>query len=230
MNGVHLYLVRHGAVVSAGGKAFIGQIDLPISEEGVEQAWALRQWLEPVSFTRVICSDLLRCHRSAQIIAGRAAPIESMPALREINLGDWEGFSFQEIQERFPEAYAARGRDMENWRPPRGESFADCHARVDKALREILVRSKGNVLLVGHAGVNRLILCTALGIPVRNLHSLGQDYGCVNIVEFGPDRTRIRLMNYTPLPRWPRKRHCFSPDTVRSDGVMEVQSVDDLSR
>ena len=224
MNSVLLYLIRHGAVVSAGGKAFIGQIDLPINEEGVEQAWALRQWLEPVSFTRVLSSDLLRCQRSAQIIAGRTARIESMTALREISLGDWEGFSFQEIQERFPEAYAARGRDMENWRPPRGESFADCHARVDKALKEILAESQGNVLLVGHAGVNRLILCAALGIPVRNLHSLGQDYGCVNMVEFGPERTRVQLMNYTPVPKWHRERSCFRPDAVRTDGVMEVQS------
>jgi broad specificity phosphatase PhoE len=122
-------------------------------------------------FSRVISSDLSRSQRTAKIILGRRTnSLEAMPALREISLGEWEGFSFQEIRERFFEDYAARGRDMENWRPPRGESFADCRARINRAVDEIVAGSEGNVLLVGHAGVNRLILCSILGIPVRNHH------------------------------------------------------------
>lgn len=194
-----LYLVRHGAVISVAGKAFIGQIEAPLSEEGVEQAWALRKWLEPIRFSRVISSDLSRSQRTSQIIAHcHAEAIEALPALREINLGDWEGCSFNEIQRRFPRQYASRGRDLENWRPPNGESFADCRTRVSAALSEICAGSHGNVLLVGHAGVNRLILCSALGIPFSNLLSIGQDYGCLNIIEFGPGRARVQLMNYTP--------------------------------
>lgn len=201
MNSAVLYVVRHGAVISIAGKAFIGQTEAPLSEEGVEQAWALRKWLTDVPFTRIISSDLSRSRRTAKIIAGqRACPLEAMPQLREIHLGDWEGFSFEEIRERFPEDYAARGRDMENWRPPRGESFADCRDRVQGALDRILAGSKGNILVVGHAGVNRLILCSALGVPVRNLHSVGQNYGCVNILDYSSGRARVQLMNYTPLP------------------------------
>ena len=201
MKPVVLYLVRHGAIISVAGKAFIGQTEAPLSDEGVEQAWALRKWLEPVRFTRMVSSDLSRSLRTAKIIAGpRTCALEALPALREINLGDWDGFRFQEIRERFPEEYAARGRDMENWRPPRGESFADCRVRVASALDAILAASEGNVLLAGHAGVNRLILCSILGIPIRNLHSIGQDYGCVNILEFGLESARVRLMNYTPYP------------------------------
>ncbi len=199
MSPTVIYLVRHGTIISVAGKAFIGQIEAPLSEEGVEQAWALRQWLEPVHFSRLISSDLSRCQRTAKIICGRRAnPVEAMPALREISLGEWEGFSFDEIRKRFPEDYAARGRDIEHWRPPGGESFADCRARVSRALAEIVAGSQGNVLLVAHAGVNRLILCSVLGIPVRNLHGIGQDYGCLNIIEYGPGRTRVQLMNYIP--------------------------------
>jgi alpha-ribazole phosphatase len=201
MSPVTLYLVRHGAIISVAGKAYIGQIEAPLSEEGIEQAWALRDWLQPVSFSRVISSDLSRSLRTSKIIVGlRADPVEALRALREINLGEWEGFSFDEIRERFPEEYAARGRDMENWRPPGGESFADCRERVGIALQQILAGSHGKVLMVAHAGVNRLILCSVLGIPIRNLHCIGQDYGCVNIIEFEPHRARVRLMNYTPVP------------------------------
>lgn len=208
MSAVVLYLVRHGAILSVAKKACIGQIDAPLSEEGIEQAWALRRWLEPVSFSRVIASDLSRSQRTARVITGRrSVPVESMSALREISLGDWEGFSFDEIRQKFPEEYAARGRDLENWRPPRGESFADCRQRVDAALQSILAGSAGDILIVGHAGVNRLILCSALDIPAKNLHRIGQDYGCVNVIEYSPDRARVRLLNYTPLIAAPVAQH-----------------------
>lgn len=223
MNPVALYLVRHGAIISVAGKSFIGQIEAPLSEQGVDQAWALRQWLEPVHFTRVVSSDLSRSQRTARIIAGwRSNPVEALPALREINLGDWEGFSFDEIRERFPEEYAARGRDMENWRPPRGESFADCRTRVTAALEEILAASQGNVLLVGHAGVNRLILCSVLGIPVKNLHSIGQDYGCLNVIEFGPGRKRVQLMNYAPAPAQANERVPLARVAVQTQVIREA--------
>ena len=223
MSPTVIYLVRHGAIISVAGKAFIGQIEAPLSEEGVDQAWALRQWLEPVRFSRLISSDLSRSQRTAKIIRGhRANSLEAMPALREISLGEWEGFSFQEIRERFPEDYAARGRDIENWRPPGGESFADCRARVSSALTEIVAGSQGNVLLVGHAGVNRLILCSVLGIPVRNLHGIGQDYGCLNIIEFGPDRTRVQLINYVPTP--PVGRTSLRRNATQDEAIIEVAS------
>ncbi len=200
MNSTVLYLVRHGAIISVSGKAYIGQIEAPLSEEGVEQAWALRKWLEPVHFNHAFSSDLSRAQRTCRIVAGNRVPsIEIIPALREISLGDWEGFTFRDIEQRFPEEYAARGRDMENWRPPGGESFGDCRARVMEALHGILDRSRGNILLVGHAGVNRLILCDILGIPVANLHNIGQDYGCVNMIDFSGRRVRVNLLNYTPL-------------------------------
>jgi probable phosphoglycerate mutase len=200
MTPTTLYLVRHGAIIRVAGRAYIGQIDLPLSEEGVDQAWAMRKWLEPVRFSHVCASDLSRAQRTSKIIVGnRVRSIDSLAALREINLGEWEGVSFEEIKQRFPEEFAARGRDIENWRPPGGESFADCRMRVMDALRAILSTSEGNLLVVGHAGVNRLILCDLLGIPVANLHSIGQDYGCVNIIEFSETRSRLNLLNYTPL-------------------------------
>jgi len=199
MNPVVLYLVRHGAIVSNGRKAFIGHTDVPLSEEGIAQARAVAQWLAPIPFTRTISSDLSRSRQTCEIIAGQhSGAVETVPALREIHLGDWESVSLQEIESRFPGEFAERGRDIENWRPPHGESFADCGVRVRKALNGIVSGSRGNVLLVAHAGVNRLILCSALGIPIKNLFQIGQDYGCVNVLEFAGDDVRVRLMNYRP--------------------------------
>ncbi|MDR3763892.1 MAG: histidine phosphatase family protein [Acidobacteriota bacterium] len=199
MKLTYLYLARHGAVISVNGKHYIGQIQAPLSERGVEQAWALRNWLEPVDFSHAYCSDLTRSERTARIVIGqRDLVLQPFPELREISLGDWEGVSFREIAQQHPEQYEARGRDLENWRPPGGESFADCRSRVLPMLRRILDNSYGNVILVGHAGVNRLILCDALGLPVQNLMNIRQDYGCVNMIEYGEGRQRLHLLNYSP--------------------------------
>jgi alpha-ribazole phosphatase len=207
MNPSVVYLVRHGSLVSPSGKEYIGQNEVPLSEKGVEQAWALRKWLEPVQFNCAFSSDLSRTERTCRIIAGdRVQSIEVIPALREICLGSWEGFTFREIEQQFPEEFAARGRDMENYRPPGGESFADCRARVMGAFRGILDRSHGNILLVGHSGVNRVILCDLLGISIGRLLSIGQDYGCVNIIDFSGARMCIQLMNYIPPSTGPGVR------------------------
>jgi len=199
MTACTLYLVRHGAIVRPAVKTFIGQVDAPLSEEGIEQASVLRAWLQPVNFARVISSDLRRSLNTARIIAAAyASSIEMFQAFREISLGDWEGCTFREIEQRFPAEYAARGREMENWRPPGGESFADCRVRVMDVLREILDSAEGNILLVAHAGVNRLILCDALGVPVPRLHNIPQEYGCLNIIEFSATRASVRLLNFIP--------------------------------
>ncbi len=204
MSSTFLYLVRHGAVINVNGKRYIGQIEAPLSERGVEQAWALRNWLAPVEFSQAFCSDLTRSQRTAKIVIGqRAIPLRVSPELREISLGDWEGVSFREIASRFPEEYEARGRDMENWRPPGGESFGDCRKRMLPFLQQVLATAQGNVLVVGHAGINRLILCEALGMPVKNLMNIGQDYGCVNLIEYGESRIRLHLQNYAPLGTHP---------------------------
>lgn len=204
MKPVTLYLIRHGAVISVQGKIFIGQVEAPLDEAGVEQAWALRRWLEPISFSAAWSSDLSRSRRTARIVLGnRRIPVQESPALREIHLGAWDGLSFREIESRFPEEFAARGRDLEHWRPPGGESFADLRARVLPALEKILHTARNNVLLAGHAGVNRVILCAALGIPTANLLALGQDYGCLNVLEYTDRRVRVQLLNFVPSASMP---------------------------
>lgn len=204
MNDVTLYLVRHGAIALPIKRCFVGQIDVPMSEEGVSQAQALCKWLEQVRFARIISSDLQRAQRTAEMIASDMdCGVEIDRGLREINLGEWDGLSFSEVQQRFPVEFDARGRNIENWRPPGGESFADCRARVMNALHSILQNTRGNVLVVAHAGVNRLILCDFFGVAVAKMHSIGQDYGCLNIIEFSATRTRLKLLNFIPPTEQP---------------------------
>jgi alpha-ribazole phosphatase/probable phosphoglycerate mutase len=74
--------------------------------------------------------------------------------------------------------------------------MADVSKRVLGCLKEILREEAGNnILIVAHGGVNRLIICDALGLPVKSLFNIQQDYGCLNIIDYYPENRLVRLMN-----------------------------------
>ena len=111
-----------------------------MSPAGEAQIRELAARLRPrVTPDAIYCSDLSRSRRTAELLAnGSAIPIRVRPALREIDMGDWQGLSRREVAERRPADYAARGRDIANFRPPGGESFADLAARVLPCWRDIV--------------------------------------------------------------------------------------------
>ncbi|HVO63681.1 MAG TPA: histidine phosphatase family protein [Terriglobales bacterium] len=194
-----LYLVRHGELIIDERHHFLGQLDLPLSPKGKEQAHELCECCELGSVTGIYCSDLCRSRETAEIIARPSGmPVTACGRLREISLGMWEGRAIKDIETHFPWEFHARGQDIEHYRPPSGESFADCRIRVLAALQEILDSASGDIVIVGHAGVNRLILCEALGIPIANIFNIGQEYGCLNILEYGTHGCRVKLLNFVP--------------------------------
>jgi len=180
-----LLLIRHGQAGDPTTKRYIGQTQTRLTQTGLSQAETLARWLAPVPLERIVCSDLERCLRTAGIIAGdHGLQPEPEARLREIDLGDWDGKTFSEIRASQPEAFEQRGRNLAGFRPPGGESFADLQARVMPALASILAQATGNVAVIGHAGVNRAALCHWLGLPLSSLFQLGQDPGCLNVLEF----------------------------------------------
>jgi probable phosphoglycerate mutase len=193
-----LLLIRHGALVGDAERRFVGATDLPMSEAGKAQVRDLAARLAArAPFDAVYCSDLARSRRAAELLAaGRAIPIHVEPALREIDLGAWEGLTRGEIAESLPDEYARRGADIANFRPPGGESFADLAARVTPCWRRLFAESESGVVAVaGHAGVNRVILCDVLGMPLANLFRIAQRPGCVNVIEQGRGGPVVRLLD-----------------------------------
>lgn len=192
-----IFLVRHGEIqIEGNGKRYIGQMDLPLSERGIVQAQNLREKLGQADITAVFSSDLRRSFETAQIIAEpHRIEVESRVELREIALGEWEGLPFTEIQQRFPDEFEKRGSDIVHYRPPGGESFLDCAFRIAAAFLEILWATTGNILIAGHAGVNRILLCEALGKSLWELFEIRQDYGCLNVLSYDESVLRADRLN-----------------------------------
>jgi alpha-ribazole phosphatase len=192
-----IYLVRHGRIQAADGqRRYIGQMDVPLNDEGIKQARYLQERFAGIELGAVYCSDLYRSRQTAEIIvADRIISLVVCKNLREIDVGEWEGCTFTDIAQRFPAHFKARGSDIAYYPIPGGESFVACSKRVIALFHEILKTSVRNILIVGHAGTNRLLLCHALGLPVSNLFRIGQDYGCLNLIWYGNEGYQVKLMN-----------------------------------
>ena len=189
--------MRHGEILTKGKKIYVGQIDLPLNEQGLRQATWWRSKLADTSFSRIYCSDLVRSQQTAQIIAGKGDYL-AIPSLKEISLGEWDGVEVEEIRRSFPEEFSKRGEQIATYRPPCGESFADLQKRVVPVWERLVQSMEGNILIVAHAGVNRVILCHILGMNLADIFLLGQDYSSLNIIKCVKNGFRAYAINLTP--------------------------------
>ena len=193
-----IYLVRHGQVVGFERMTANGHTDVDITEVGKIQMESLAERLRVVNIRDIYSSDLKRAEMGARII-GRHHDVRHYirPELRELYFGDWEGMPMAEINDSFPGELERRLKDIKNFQPPGGgENMTNLSERVMPCLHKILEEQKGKeILIVAHGGVNRIILCNALGIDLMNIFNIQQDYGCLNIIDYYPDSAVVRLMN-----------------------------------
>ena len=192
-----LYLVRHGRVAEGHTDRYHGHDDIGLSPEGEQQLNKLAQYLEPAPLAAVYATNLRRTQDGAsRLCQGRGLEPQVIPEFREIHFGVWEGLTFAEISERYPEELNSRFKDLANFRIPEGESLSDVRDRVVPRLKKLVAEHPGQSLaLVAHAGVNRVILCEALSLPLENIFRLDQNYGCLNIIDYFADFTVVRLLN-----------------------------------
>ncbi len=184
-----IHLLRHGQVEGFEQKRYNGQGDVPLTPLGRQQSGAFAGRFQHHKLTGIYSSDLRRCRTAADQIAILQAvdPIYE-ESLRELHIGDWEGQTWQQLQKEYPELWQARLNDIVNVAPPGGESLLQMAERVRPVMREIVAAHPGGeVVVVGHGGINRVILLDAIGAPLERLFHIEQDYGCHNIIDYYPD-------------------------------------------
>jgi len=193
-----IHLIRHGQVAGYDQPRYNGQTDVALTDVGLEQYHRLKDMLADKAISACYTSDLSRCAIGADIICGQFGiePVRRSE-LRELNIGIWEGMTWQEITERWPEEWRARLADLVNYRVPEGENLLDVNARVMPVIAEIVERHQGQeILVVGHGGVNRVVLLNAIGAPLAAMFNIEQSYGCHNIIDYYADnRATVKLMN-----------------------------------
>ena len=184
-----LYLIRHGELLKARPNTYHGQMDVELAPAGVAQLERVADRLAGAPLRAVYASTLRRSAQGAEQVAKRhGLPVVQYPAFREKHFGVWEGLTYEEVAERFPEDWARWLADPPTLKPPGGETYLEMQARVLAALAEIVAAHPASeIALVGHGGVNRAILCHALGLDLRYVFRIEQDHGALNIIDFFPE-------------------------------------------
>jgi len=187
--------MRHARVAYFEDGRALRPEDVPLTDEGREQAQAAAVLLDGIPFDRVVTSGLPRTLETARIVAPRSEP-ESWPELREIESGRLGDIPEDELEQAFVSAF----RDVlpEEARFLGGETIGSLLDRVLPALERLIADPDWDVVLaVLHGGVNRAILSYALTGGRAFLGNFEQSPGCINVLDVGEDWV-VRAVNTTP--------------------------------
>lgn len=170
---------------------YSGRADVPLSPRGLAQAEAVAQRVAALRgpVAAVVTSPLVRCVRTASAIASAAGdvPVVVEPDLVECDFGEWEGLTFAEVREGWPD-------EMDAWldstavAPPGGESFESVADRVGRAVERLRTSYAGaTVAVVSHVSPIKILLRDALAAGDAFLHRLYLDPAGISIVDSWPD-------------------------------------------
>jgi glucosyl-3-phosphoglycerate phosphatase len=169
---------RHGQTAWNLQRRFQGQLDIPLDDVGREQAARAAALLAGFAPSAIVSSDLVRARETAQALADLSGlPVATDPRLREIDVGAWQGLTFDEVSARFP-AEAALWRDGGDGRRGGGESLVEVGARAVAAVDEALLASDGTLVVVTHGAAGRAIVASMIGLPTTSWRALGSLANC----------------------------------------------------
>ena len=190
-------LVRHGQSTWNREHRIQGQLDPPLSDEGRRQAALVAARMAGRPFVGFYASDLARAFETAEVISGALGlRPEPTTSLREIYLGEWEGFQTEEIARRYPEAWASWVEEPDWDVVPGGEGAAAFDVRVGDAIGELFrAHPHGDVLVVTHGGVIQMALHRIVGRPSRGLFPFKIQNASITLIERRDGRMVIGGVN-----------------------------------
>lgn len=186
-----LLLARHGQTVWNVEHRLQGQLDSPLTDEGIAQAQAIADRLEGAGMLTVCSSPLGRAMQTATIIAERlGSDLIEVPELAEVDHGALAGMTWDEIDAAYPTAREERAANRYGWAFPGGESYAQARSRARKALSSCGWASEGTPLLVSHEMIGRMLRAELRGLDASAALGLRHPHGVV----FEIDGTSERML------------------------------------
>jgi broad specificity phosphatase PhoE len=196
-----ILLVRHGQTEwnagSRSGEHFRGRSDLGLNTVGVSQAQAIARYLGALRVEAIYSSPLQRAIDTARPLARHLRlEIQRCDALLDIDYGEWAGHSHSQVAARWPGPYSWWRAAPYLVQIPGGERLADVHHRAQQGIREITRKhSDGIVVLVSHQAVNRVLICSWLGLGDAWFWRVAQDTGCVNRFDYDGKEYAVLTLN-----------------------------------
>lgn len=191
MRNTDLWLIRHGRPTAESRGLCYGSLDVPLAHDSIPEL--TQTFARLPELHAVYSSPRQRCLDTARLLSPQPIVV---PELRELDFGDFEAKTYDQIATTHPGLYAQWMSDPASIEFPGGESYASMQARVLPAIRKLRELHRGqSIAIVSHGGVNRIALSHVLGLPDQSIFRLGQRYGAVNLIRYYGDYPVVELVN-----------------------------------
>lgn len=173
-----IILVRHGQTPWNRDKIFRGSKDIPLNDQGREEARLAGEWLKGETIHAAYTSPLSRSRETAQAIAQHhdGLEVKDLPGLSDLCYGDWEGLPLTEVKVKYADLYRQWETAPHLVRFPNGETLAELRGRALSAVIEVVHRHSGEtVLLSAHRAVNKVLIAAFIGLDDSHFWRIGQD-------------------------------------------------------
>ncbi|MBQ6447400.1 MAG: alpha-ribazole phosphatase [Bacillus sp. (in: Bacteria)] len=166
------YLIRHGQTEWNVDGKIQGSTDIELNTEGLIQAAQLSEKIQNLNypFSKIYSSPQQRAVQTAEILSRETAiDYEVKDGLEEINLGEWEGLSWREVQDTYPQEFDQWLKNRKYTKPPKGESYQEMIDRVLSALNKILRETNEDAVIVTHSAVIMCLQCYLTNTPFEEM-------------------------------------------------------------
>lgn len=194
-----LILVRHALTNDNQDSRLSGHIDSMVSEEGKKQIKKLTNYLKNVHIDKIYTTTSKRTKDTVYELSNlKYINIIEKENLKEINFGDFEGMTFDEIKSKYPEEFQKMINEGYNYKYPNGESLIMTYGRVAKEVDEIILNNKDKtVLICSHGGTIRNIITHLISSSYEYHWNFRIDNASISILEVENGFAVINTMNNT---------------------------------
>ena len=195
-----LHLVRHGETEWNKLGRFQGQQDIALNPRGLAQAKETARAMADDGVIALYSSPLQRTMQVANEISRLTkVPVVPLPGVKELNLGELEGVTGEEMRTIWPDVYSAWSQDPGTLSMPKGESLSQLQDRAWRSLQEVEKAHSGDdvIVVVSHNFAIRTMIHKVLGLPLTNFHRLSLDLSSVSTVEYTSRGRRLTCYNFT---------------------------------
>jgi ribonuclease H / adenosylcobalamin/alpha-ribazole phosphatase len=192
-------LLRHGQTELSGERRFSGRTDIPLTKEGIRQATLAARRLARSGAAAIITSPLQRARRTAEAVAeATGAPLVVYDEFAEAEFGAWQGLTFAEVAQKWPDELAAWMASPDA-APPDGESFATVALRVLAGLDKLMAAYRHETtIVVSHVTPIKTLVCRALLAPPEAMFRMNLDVASLCHIDcFDNGSAVLRSLNDT---------------------------------
>ena len=187
-------LVRHGKTQWNAEGRYQGKMDIPLNEEGNEQARRVGEALKAFPVKAVYSSPLSRCRETAEEIAKHhGLEVKVKEGFKEIDHGQWEGMLAKEVEEKYPELLKLWREKPSQVKMPGGETLKDVYDRAVEAFNEVVSAHSDEdlIVIVGHDATNKVLMCHLLGTDLDKFWAFKQANCGITVLEYQPESGRV---------------------------------------